>query len=68
MTAGAGCKFTVHFSTSFSTTRISSRKMLPIALAAELNHSRFRHFLYDFGGCGCSRFAGRFEQANCFLP
>jgi len=28
MTAGAGCKFTVHFSTSFSTTRTRPKKEL----------------------------------------
>src|SRR5436190_7482637 len=42
------CKFTVHFSTSFSTTSTSFRKNRPI-LSCRLSHSRLRHLLDDFG-------------------
>ena len=54
MTAGVGCKFTVHFSTSFSTTRTSFRKNGTL-LPCRTSHSRLRHFLDDFGECRFGR-------------
>src|ERR1700719_3919643 len=51
MTAGVGFKSTVHFSTSFSTTRTSFRQN-GTALSCRHSHSRLRHFFDDFGeGC-----------------
>jgi hypothetical protein len=66
MTAGVACKFTVHFSTSFSTTRTSFRKMT--VFSCRTSHSRLRHFLDDFGASvvlADSRV--NLEQANYFL-
>src|ERR1700674_2291770 len=54
MTAGVGCKFTVHFSTSFSTTRTSFRRNGTL-LSCRCSHSRLRHFLDDFGECRFGR-------------
>jgi len=54
MTAGVGFKFTVHFSTSFSTTRTSFRHNGTV-LSCRHSHSRLRHFLDDFGECRFSR-------------
>src|SRR5450432_2627841 len=48
MTAGVGCKCTVHFSISFFTTRTSFPKN-PTLLSCRRSHSRLRHFLDDFG-------------------
>ena len=53
-TAGVGCKFTVHFSTSFSTTRTSFRQNGTL-LSCRRSHSRLRHFLDDFGECRFGR-------------
>src|ERR1700687_5308539 len=45
--ARAGCKFIVHFSMLFSTTRTSFRKNGTL-LFCRLSHSRLRHLLDDF--------------------
>src|ERR1019366_9704163 len=50
MTAGVVCKFTVRFSTSFSTTRTSLGKDGTL-LSCRRSHSRLRHLLHDFGEC-----------------
>ena len=50
MTEGVGFKFTVHFSTSFSTTKASFRKNGTL-LSCRRSDSRLRHFLDDFGEC-----------------
>src|ERR1019366_6674989 len=63
MTAGVGCKFTVHFSTSFSTTRTSFRQNGTL-LSCRRSHTRLRHFLDDFGEC---RF-GRLMSSNPVAP
>ena len=56
MTLATNYKFTVHSSTSFSTTRTSFPKNGTL-LSCRLSHSRLRHFLDDFGEC---RFSGLF--------
>ena len=52
--ARAGCKFIVHFSMLFSTTRTSFRKNGTL-LSCRLSHSRLRHLLDDFRKCRFGR-------------
>jgi len=51
----AGCKFIVHFSTLFSTTRNFVPKKNGTLLSCRLNHSQLCHLSGDFGEC---RFGG----------
>src|ERR1700675_5185164 len=53
--ARAGCKFIVHFSTLFSTTRNFVPKKNGTLLSCRLNHSQLCHLSGDFGEC---RFGG----------
>jgi len=50
ITLAMRCRFTVHFSALFSTTRTSSRKNGTL-LSCRRSDSRLRHFLDDFGEC-----------------
>src|ERR1035437_2887981 len=54
VTEGLDCRFTVHFSTLFCTTRASFRKNGTL-LSCRLNLPRLRHFLDDFGECRFGR-------------
>ena len=49
--ARAGCKSTVHFSTSFSTTRTFVLEETHTLLSCRRSDSRLRHFLDDFCEC-----------------
>src|ERR1039457_3553896 len=55
--ARAACKFIVHFSMSFCTTRptIPSFQKNGTLLSCRRSHSRLRHFLDDFGECRFGR-------------
>src|SRR5579859_338111 len=58
------CRFTVLFSTSFSTTRLHSKKT-GLSLSCRHNHPRLRHFLDNFGEGRLSRLLFCFSFTHC---
>ena len=67
MTAGVACKFTVHFSTSFSTTRTFDPKKSRTLLSCRHSRSWLRHFLHDFGECRFGRWLLYFSFTHALM-
>src|ERR1700688_5179546 len=62
----AGCKFIVHFSTLFSTTRNFVPKKNGTLLSCRLNHSQLCHLSGDFGECRFGRLFLDFPSVHLF--
>jgi hypothetical protein len=67
MTVGVACKSTVHFSTSFSTTRTFDPTKSRTLLSCRHSHSGLRHFLPDFGECRFGRWLLYFSFTHALM-